>query len=79
MWQAIELVSEMVDVMADTVTGIDDVRELFDVCETVLSTVKTGEVVLIDSIDVSTKYKAKETLRPYHGSVTCISFFLTSV
>ena len=56
MWQAIELVSEMVDVMADTVTGIDDVRELFDVCETVLSTVKTGEVVLIDSIDVSTKY-----------------------
>ena len=45
----------MVDVMADTVSGIDDVRELFDVSETVLSTGNTGEVVLIDSVDVSNK------------------------
>ena len=66
----------MVDVMAETMTGIDDVRELFDVCETVLSTVKTGEVVLIDSVDVSRKYKAKETLPPYRGSISCVSLSL---
>ena len=47
--------------MADTVSGIDDVRELFDVCETVLSTVNTGEVVLIDSVDVSNKKQKSAT------------------
>ena len=60
--------------MADTVSGIDDVRELFDVCETVLSTVNTGEVVLIDSVDVSNK-KQKVQRQTHHAMKFSRNFY----
>ena len=70
--QAAEAVSQLIGIQAKVVTGIDDVRQVFSVTQTMLDLPSSGEVITINSSIVSGFFLSEVQFTLYYSCLVII-------